>query len=239
MDPAQFKFPDWVYQMPAGTTARFDGNGGYTLHKADDENGNGGDESSDDGGRRERRPDNKNKVDRKTRETRNRRERNIQRFFDGSFFDERGKEIFGMWLNGSGETANLSGDNWTKYMSSNELLTEKVFDILKKDASQRAQSGFLYVTTHAEIENGYFSGYEMLHGTDKNVGDFQIWGDANYSKEQVTYNLTLRWNDKIDPNFSYSGDVISSVVLHTLFNPKDYDIHITWNEKYVIKLIAK
>jgi len=116
---------------------------------------------------------------------------------------------------------------------------QALVDMLKADASERTESGFLYVTTHAEIENGYFSGYEMLHGTDKNVGDFQIWGDANYSKEQVTYNLTLRWNDKIDPNFSYRGDMISFAVLHALYSPKDYDIHITWKEKYTIKLITK
>jgi hypothetical protein len=145
--------------------------------------------------------------------------------------------LLGRWLNGSGKAVYISGGAWGEYMKKNDLLTDQVFSILNQDASQRQKSGDYNLTTHAEIENGYGTGYEMLHGTNRDVGDFQIAGNADYQGNRVVYNLTFTWNDKIDPNFTYGGDKTASDLLHKFYDPKDYDIHITWTETYIVNLI--
>ena len=65
-----------------------------------------------------------------------------------------------------------------------------MFAVLKANAEARTKSGSVQMQFHAEIENGYFTGYEMLHGTDAHVGDFQIFGMASVSGNKVTYSLT-------------------------------------------------
>ena len=166
------------------------------------------------------------------------RRRNERRWFNGSiFFDERGRELLGRWLNGTGETMTTNNGEWGEYMRANDILTQEVFDYLKQDASGRTANGNIDFTMHAEIENGYNTGYEMLHGTDRTVGDFHLGGTATYNGSQVVYNLTLTWNDRIDPNHTYSEDTQLSNILHTMYNPKDYVVHISWSDVYVVKLI--
>ena len=80
-------------------------------------------------------------------------------------------------------------------------------------------------------------GYQYLHGTNEEVGGFKIIG--NISKDtsgNITYDLTYTWNDKIDPNYSYTSDSIKAKVakLIPFANPTDYVIRITFSDKTVI-----
>jgi len=88
------------------------------------------------------------------------------------------------------------------------------------------------ITFHAEIENGYSTGYEMLHGTHRGEGDFQIRGRATLTPDgrnnNIHYELRYSWNDRIDKNAKYSGDNFFAGILHFFYDPKDYAIHIHW-----------
>ena len=152
-----------------------------------------------------------------------------------SLFDERGRELLGRWLNGSGKPLITKNGVWGDYLFANELLREQIMEQLKLDAGDRTESGWMSVKFHAEIENGYNTGYEMLHGTDSRVGDFLIQGKVTVSSKYNIYNITLTWNDTIDPNGTYSEDKVLSGWLRHLYNPKDYVVHLSWTERVKIE----
>lgn len=109
------------------------------------------------------------------------------------------------------------------------FLTNQIDIALHGDAATRTESGFLNLTINAEIQNGYSTGYEMLHGTHRGLGGLSIIGSAEViSPGRVEYNTTITWNDRIDPNPIYLGDRVRSGILESVFSPKDYDVHISW-----------
>ena len=153
--------------------------------------------------------------------------------FDGYFDDQQGVTIFNRWLEGDGSPLISWGSQfWGDYMKSNQRLAQQVHDFLYADAVNRYVGGNCDFSFHAEIENGYRTGYEMLHGTVKPKGDFQISGifSVEYvdGKRIVTYNIWEIWNDIIDPNFQYRSDELYSRILNGLYSPKNYDIQLAW-----------
>lgn len=51
---------------------------------------------------------------------------------------------------------------------------------------------------HMEIQNGYYSGYELLHGTI--YFSYEVTGKYNSSSDSYTFDYSLRWHDRINPN---------------------------------------
>lgn len=77
-----------------------------------------------------------------------------------------------------------------------------------------------------------------LHGTNADVGGFQIKGSVSKNKNgDVTYDLNYTWNDKIDPNFIYESDSKKAEYAKSIpfANPTDYTIRITWTDKTIIR----
>ena len=126
-------------------------------------------------------------------------------------------------------------------MKDNSLLKSKVKDIVipLADGMKNNTSKDIDITTSMEIQNGEdIIGYQYLHGTNADVGGFQIKGTiSKNSKGDVTYKLTYTWNDKIDPNFMYYSDSKKAEFAKSIpfANPTDYTIRITWSDKTVIK----
>jgi hypothetical protein len=149
-------------------------------------------------------------------------------------FDTRGEELLSRWLNGSQKTLTTKNGVWGDYLFANKALRRQILDQLISDATKRNQSGDVFIVFHAEIENGYTTGYEMLHGTNRDVGDFTVIGTATVYKDHTVYNVSLTWNDKIDPNFQYSNDKKYSDWAHIFYSPKNYTVHLSWNEKVTI-----
>lgn len=53
------------------------------------------------------------------------------------------------------------------------------------------------------------SGYMLLHGSNADVGGYQIEGTVNKDeKGTITYDMTYTFNDIIDPNFRYKQDKV-------------------------------
>ncbi|MEO8516281.1 MAG: RHS repeat-associated core domain-containing protein [Flavobacterium sp.] len=168
------------------------------------------------------------------------RQDNRGRATSGSLvFDARGQELLSHWLNGTGTNLELSSKEWADYMKENGILSDQIeialTDYLYGIREQLKKSGKTNVNLafHGEIENGYFTGYEMLHGSHSKLGDTQIKGTVEYNSKtsQFDFNVQVIWNDKIDPNASYGDDVMLSNFLNVFYTPQDYNVKIKWNEK--------
>ena len=130
-------------------------------------------------------------------------------------------------------------------MRANNLLYQQVASQLIDDYKTRTMSGMIYRRFHAEIENGYRSGYQMLHGTNSSVGDFVIMGFATveYNPEGhkiITYDIRETWNDIIDPNTSYWMDVVLSMglmwlvvsdILRTFVSERLQMTNVSWRSR--------
>ena len=161
-------------------------------------------------------------------------------------FDDAWKIIFGHWLNGGGSELDIFFDEYfTDYMNANGLLNQQIRDWIVPYV-RGYDVGLINMRRHAVIENGYTTGYVLLHGSNGTVGDFQMSGgfragrygyssDGRFYRE-YTIDLVCTWNDIIDPNYQYFGDIVWESIARMIpgTNPKDYTIRIMWNKSMVI-----
>lgn len=127
--------------------------------------------------------------------------------------------------------------SWNKYMENNQLLTDNIKYLVKGYANQveNGQSKKFNVSTSMEIENGeQIIGYQYLHGTNTDVGGFQIIGTITKNKNgNAAISFYYQWNDRIDPNFQYNSDINKSSFAQKIpfADPKDYTLRIGWSDK--------
>jgi hypothetical protein len=108
--------------------------------------------------------------------------------------DDEGEYILGTYLYGGGKPVTIFDvPMWTTYMKQNEGLRRQIFGrliLVVKDilitvprhikAGKKKDRYPISDTFHAECpENSGFSGYALLHGTNKTVGDFRLTGWAD------------------------------------------------------------
>ena len=46
---------------------------------------------------------------------------------------------------------------------------------------------------------------------------------------QVDFDVAYRWNDRMDPNLTFTSDRIKSRLARMFANPKDYNLRIRWS----------
>ena len=176
------------------------------------------------------------------------------------FFDDIGWDLFSQWLTGDGVTyIKFLDTEYSDYMKANTLLPPQLQQQLENDARRRfAQISYFadnrdsrdfYIQFQVLIENGYFTGYEQLHGTNLNRGGFEVQGPAprlfvRNGKCVLRYeNVLFRWNLLIDPfPATYFGVALLAPFVKAAFwgtpiTPTDYDIHITWKSDFEIELL--
>jgi hypothetical protein len=162
--------------------------------------------------------------------------------------DWAGRSILDRYLTGGGDWTIEDDPRWTDYMQNNPTLTGD----LRTRAEDTAQDLFtgsdadvdIDESFPMQIENGEgIVGYQYLHGTNANVGDFERDGNASIVRHEdgsatVTMDMQYRWNDVIDPNPQYSTDRWKSTIAEiiTLGQADPYDIHIGWSETTVVEL---
>ncbi len=168
--------------------------------------------------------------------------------------DWAGRSILDRYLSGGDDWTINDDPNWNDYMKSNPSLTGQLspragsvavqlYDQLTRGGSSTA---VFDDTFHMDIENGEgIVGYQYLHGTNVDVGDFRMNGAATIVRTadggyDVKINADYTWNDVIDPNGQYRTDQIKSTLAEiiTLGRADPYDIHITWPGETVIHLDA-
>jgi hypothetical protein len=166
--------------------------------------------------------------------------------------DWAGRAILGRYLSGGGDWNIQNQPAWTQYMQANPSLKAS----LAQHTSQQAQAavnnfrstgqadGKYDITYHQDIENGEgIVGYQYLHGTNKDVGDFNQRGTTHVTQlpngnYQVKMDNHFQWNDVIDPNPQYSTDRWKSTVAEvlTLGRADPYNIHIGWDASTTVEV---
>lgn len=182
-----------------------------------------------------------------------------------TFGDAQGRYLLELWLSGTAPSeVTLDDAEWGDYMRKEPDLQAEILHQLTLDANAlypqlSASGGTLegeyHTTFHGEvgrishtgkaISGGYFTGYQILHGSVKNarLNDVQI--DARFTAvrspdSQTVYNVTysdlhFTWDDLIDVNRSYGMDSILAKYArwekdYTTggAHPQDYAVHIKW-----------
>ena len=138
----------------------------------------------------------------------------------------------------------LNNSYTTEYMEANDSLTcgtRTLIDQYIADPEHSMEIGEsieVDITVHMEMENGEgIVGYQYLHGTSANAGDFHVTGTiTRLSETSYGCDMTYTWNDEIDPNFSYSSDSIKDQIAQAITHGRcePYNIHITWSDYSVI-----
>ncbi len=155
------------------------------------------------------------------------------------YFDKKGEELMNHWLGGSGKNLNFSYDKgWSTYMKNNELIKK---ELLKRsiargylmDSEGRTQYSEISGNFAFEIENGYNTGYKMLHGTQ--YFSYVINGKYDKSSDSYIFKFNLKWTDQINHNSTYMADKIFNYITNKVGHPKDYWITIQWTQTIIIK----
>lgn len=143
-----------------------------------------------------------------------------------------------LWLSGNVEKAVFENDSVSEYLSKNSKLKSIIRDELRMLID--SPSSQIDHTIHAEIDDGYSAGYQLLHGTNETVGGFNIKGArSEESKDgELIYKFRLKytWNDIIDPNYTYIIDDVLTYLIKCFLTPKDYIIKIIWSGESTIKI---
>jgi RHS repeat-associated protein len=161
--------------------------------------------------------------------------------------DWAGRVILERYLVGEEDWVIDNDPDWSEYMKGNDTLRSdmQANAIDTAQTLQRSNQNNLAIdqSFSQAIENGESNvGYQYLHGTNANVGDFQIQGSAAINPVNTGYrvdlDLTYTWNDVIDYNPQYSTDIfknnIAGIISYGMADP--YSIHITWDEKSSVYL---
>ena len=180
-----------------------------------------------------------------------------------ALMDDYAKEIFDLWFSGKAPAeVTLDNEKWANYMRAEKRVAEQIRNALSAHAELmrdevnsspgRLQNTFSW-PFHGEVagpSGGYRTGYELLHGSNRSVGDVGITGQytavrsgAPGSAYTVRYEgLAFVWNDIIDINKTYKMDIQlgraagnMALCLHA-GPPKDYILHIKWRAEYTMEV---
>jgi hypothetical protein len=159
--------------------------------------------------------------------------------------DVQGETILGTYLYGRGKPHDVEDPIWTAYMEAHPDLRHQILSRLKplvKEVADRKKKGRFPIadTFHAEFpENSGLSGYALLHGSNKDVGDFKLigWADVEDAVDpaggdyDIELDLRFVFNDIVDPNPKYRADRNGSVLadIITFGQAKSYRLSIHWS----------
>ncbi|MBQ0897318.1 hypothetical protein KBX37_30360, partial [Micromonospora sp. U56] len=168
--------------------------------------------------------------------------------------DWAGLAILQRYLRGGDDWRITNDPAWNKYMMQNRILSDQLLPVITEVAgkalgayrSSGMRENFFYKQFHINIQNGEgLVGYEYLHGTNPDVGDFQVgaftssyWGGSSGGTVEVFGQYT--WNDIIDPNYNYTTDQQKNqwaeIISFGMADP--YNIHITWHALTIVMFNA-
>jgi RHS repeat-associated protein len=153
--------------------------------------------------------------------------------------DNFGKKILLHWLYGNGEEMRINNDpEITNQIKNDPYMREAVYShILDKIKTMGNSKELDFISfIHVNVQDGEgILGINYLHGSNENVGDVRILGKITTNKDgSYQANLTITWNDIIDPKLSESTDKLKSMIANIIANPADYILRITFPDQSVI-----
>ena len=168
-------------------------------------------------------------------------------------FDRYGIKILTHYLIGKGKTLIIKDNKkWTEYLKSAKMcgcaghkkynskltLRQYIGSLIRKKKVNLPEKVFDKKTTktQAAITNGEgIIGVNYLHGTNAKSGGLKLSIGLLLINNKKYYEVTVTWNDYIDPNFNYSSDSKKYSIAKRLplVNPTAYTIRIIWTDYYL------
>ena len=155
--------------------------------------------------------------------------------------DKPWREIFFRWLNGRGDWNNAPfGDYLMKNQSLQREMKNKLDSITETFLHSNKNKQKIKTSFHMELDdNGYTTGYELLHGTTKykDVSNHEQDFELNLElKKQIINKKTVIigkahcvWHDMIDANRQYLGEGELADAIKKFSKAKDYKISIPFD----------
>lgn len=179
--------------------------------------------------------------------------------------DPFAREIFDLWFNGRATPeVILATPAWANYMRASTRLRQQVDEQLRKFAEEIRRELDLQgqvrkpftIQFHAELGShagGYFTGYDVLHGSHPDVGDFILSGQVSAlltgppgsSYTASFQGLSFAFNDIVDANKHWNSDVwlkrkadSAALALNGRL-PRDYIVRIKWSDTAPINIVTR
>ena len=150
--------------------------------------------------------------------------------------DDFGKYILRTWLTGHGDEVNVNDARWSQFIFDNEHVKSKLAWLIE-DTVQNGINTF-DVTSALALTNyggGYSSGYELINGSNEDVGGFNMKGTIAADEANGGYwlHVDFQFNDIIDMNPIYRNDtILAGAAKITGYNCKDYILRIMGNGNF-------
>jgi hypothetical protein len=167
--------------------------------------------------------------------------------------DWAGRALLLHYLAG-GKTLTIVDDSrWSKYMEANDEIRRNVDGFVRHRArhtvavnKRSGSAGECFSEQKSmDLVNSFgegITGYQYMHGTNRNVGGFGFAGQADLTRAGGGYKVVVQgrytWNDIIDANPKYITDRVKNTIaeLITGGGADPYDLHITWSAKATVTL---
>lgn len=175
--------------------------------------------------------------------------------------DPFAREIFDLWFSGNAPSEVIRDDDrWAKYMLAAADLDRQIDEGLAKVAERRyadfckrypgntpSRVAEVFIENfHVEIAGkagGYDTGYALLHGSNRTVGDFEVRGLVSLQRPlgatgpTATFSmLKMTFNDIMDPNLKYRMDGQLDYIFRSMGRakngrvPRPFTLRIKWSD---------
>ena len=166
----------------------------------------------------------------------------IQNFALGMMKDDEAYLFLEHWINGGGEDLALNGEDWTEFMNAMPGFDEAMMGYISSyfgkgvyntefKNKEISQTQPFYDIFWDESDNGYRTGYQLLHGST----GLYITGtlSTNHTDMTATVDLQITWNDVMDINKDYLGDSWRGALLKSFAEEGQcIDYNVTINYTY-------
>jgi len=140
----------------------------------------------------------------------------------GWWFDDQGELLFDHWRNGKGKELFLSDPKfWGDYMRAHAGLRDAIeYEIANKIGTH---AGAFKGVMSYDFGGWYRTGYELLGGSNADVGGLSYTGDLTINGDELHYHVKMTWNDIMDPIDDWKDQLGD-----WLFPGTPYTVHISW-----------
>ncbi len=186
--------------------------------------------------------------------------------------DEYAQEIFDHWFYGTGAPlVVLDTERWGNYMRAEPNLPRRIHAALTrltskllgemptKSSKDVIKDSFSYQCDQQDAmevgprNGGFQTGYQVLHGVNRDVGGFQISGSYTVEPRGSSFpnqytviftDLHYVFNDLVDPQLVYRTDKYGEIGARSVADalcvgpPTTYKVQIKWREYSPIRIVA-
>jgi len=154
--------------------------------------------------------------------------------------DDQAKQLIYHWIYGRGKRLLIDNDDvWNEYMKANPNFKQRVMDSTY-GAFRKGESEFSFTNGSLVLSEtghgGYFTGYDLLNGSNKEVGGFSLSGEAYNEDDTVYVKVNYEYNDIMDVNGKYYTDSLFAVLANISFGNSIFTLPWWFCKDYKVKI---